>query len=133
VDLWSEDPTPENGAISFSGGMIADESVGVTKGNIFVAKFRALKPGKSIISLENGQLLAADGEGTNVIQRTKSISIFVREPNMPSPDVNGDGELTIGDVNSLYLKTFRNYDRNHDINADGNVNWSDVRELISLL
>ena len=53
-------------------------------------------------------------------------------------DVNGDGEINIGDVNCqlaviLGLKTPEDYDGRADVNGDGEVNIADVNAVITII
>lgn len=136
IDLWSEEPVTSNetGTIRFSGGIVGPHvSTTGNSGTVLVIFMRALKEGKAVMQIKDGELLANDGGGANVISSTKSLALYIRSSEKTSPDVNGDGELTLMDINSLYLKTFRDYDARYDINNDNEVDWSDVRALISLL
>lgn len=136
IDLWSEEPLISNtlGTIHFSGGIVG-ANVGTTgnHGEVFTINFRALKTGKVYLGLKNGELLANNGEGTNVHSGNNSLTIYVRAQGLPSPDVNGDGALSISDINDVYLRSFRAYDEKYDINGDKKVDWGDVRALINLL
>ncbi len=136
IDLWSEEPviSNESGMIHFSGGIVGTKvTEGGSHGPVFVVNFHAAKPGKVVVSLKDGELLANNGEGTNVLSGANTITFYVRAQGAASPDVNGDGVLSIGDVNSLYLKTFRAYDAKYDMNGDGKVDWGDVKSVLSLL
>lgn len=136
IDLWSEEPVISNqeGSIRFSGGIIGPH-VGANgnKGEIFTINFQALKAGKVTLRIKDAELLANDGSGANEISSTGSLTLYIRERGKSSPDINQDGEISITDVNALYLKTFRTYDAIYDLNGDEKINWSDVRLLISLL
>lgn len=135
VDLWTEEPELSNtlGTIKFSGGFLGEKTEAPSAGEVFTINFTALKAGKAQIKMNYGELLASDGVGTNVYSGSNVLTTYIREKNFPSPDVNGDGALSITDVNTLYIQTFRNYDKNYDINNDGRVSFTDVRALISLL
>lgn len=135
IDLWSEDPTVSNdtGTISWSGGIVNDNTDTEIHGTVFTIQFRAAKVGKARIRVEDGELLAKNGEGTNILSGQNGITIYVREAGYASPDINKDGALSISDVNSLYLKTFGDYNAEYDINHDGRLNWNDVTTLVSLL
>lgn len=135
IDLWSEEPAFSNeaGTLHLSGGIVPDETDKGLQGNVITITFRAREVGKAVVSIKDGQLLAADGEGTNVLSGNTPLTLHIRSAGKPSPDVNGDGILSINDVNSLYLKTFRSYDAKYDFNGDKKVSWPDVTELITLL
>lgn len=134
IDLWSEDPTVtnESGVIHWSGGIVNPEAEGVN-GRVFTMRFRAKEAGKAVIVVRDGQILAHDGAGTNVYSGNPSLSLYVRAPGTPSPDINEDGKLSLTDANTLYLRSFGKYDARNDLNMDGKVGWSDVTLLVSLL
>lgn len=134
VDLWSEEPSYSNtdGMLHFSGGIIGEKSTHPLHGTILIVNFQVLSPGKAIVTMKDGELLASNGEGTNVTSGTNVLSIYTRNLGAASPDVNDDGTLSIGDANALYLKTFGAYDPHYDLNGDGKVSFADVRYLISL-
>ena len=135
IDLWAEEPSfsNETGTLHLSGGIIPDDAEKGLEGNVITVTFRARGEGKAVITVKDGQLLAADGEGTNVISGSTPLTLYIRSAGKPSPDVNGDGVFSVNDVNSLYLRTFRFYDAKYDFNGDKKVNWPDVMELVSLL
>lgn len=135
IDLWAEEPSFSNelGMLHLSGGIVPDDTEKGLEGNVITITFRAQAEGKAIISMKDGQLLAADGEGTNVLSGGTPLTLYVRAAGKPSPDVNGDGIFSVNDINSLYLRTFRFYDAKYDFNGDKKVNWPDVMELVSLL
>ena len=135
IDLWSEEPSYSNteGTLHFSGGLVGEKASLPIHGTILTINFTVLKPGKTVITMKNGELLAHDGEGTNVALGSNTLSLYTREMKNASPDVNGDGVLSVSDANALYLKTFFTYDPQYDLNGDGRVSWADVRLLISLL
>ena len=136
IELWSEEPLISNtlGTVHFSGGIVgANVGTAGNHGVVFTINFRALKTGKISLGLKNGELLANNGEGTNVLSGNNSLTIYVHPQGLPSPDVSGDGSLSISDINNVYLKTFRAYDEKYDINGDKRVDWSDVKALITLL
>lgn len=134
IDLWSEDPLVNNqsGEIHWSGGIV-NESEEPTNGQVFTIQFHAAHTGKTRVRVIDGQLLAKDGEGTNILSGTESALISVRAQGQPTPDVNNDGVLSISDINGLYLKTFNDYDARYDLNGDQRVSWSDVLTLISIM
>lgn len=134
VDLWSEEPEFSNalGTLHFSGGIVGAESTKPLTGNILTITMRIKKEGKATVTMRDTQLLASNGEGTNIISGSGVLALYAHNPSVASPDVNGDGTLTIADANTLYLKTFRTYDAHYDLNNDGKVSWADVKFLIGL-
>jgi hypothetical protein len=135
IDLWSEEPliAHTDGTIHWSGGIVTQSTDGSARGPVFVMNFRALTSGRSRLAIKDGALLANDGEGTNVFSGANTLTVYVREQGLPSPDINQDGILSLSDANSLYLATFRTYEKKYDQNGDGKVAWDDVRMLIGLL
>ena len=134
VDLWSEEPSYANdeGVLHFSGGLVGEKTEKPIDGTVLVATYKVLKEGKAVIAIKDGQLLAHNGEGTNIISGGNVLTLYVRSQGKASPDVNGDGVLSISDANILYLKTFSSYNPKYDLNGDGKVSWADVRLLLSL-
>ena len=134
IDLWSEEPSYANqdGTIQFSGGMVDDKSSAPSRGDIFTFSVRMIGVGTGAIEMKNAELLASNGEGTNVASGQNTLTFYIRKKGTASPDVNGDGVLSITDVNTLYLKTFRSYDEHYDLNGDRKINWTDVKTLIAL-
>lgn len=135
IDLWAEEPafSNETGTLHFSGGIIPKDTKDGDYGTVIVTSFRTLKAGKATINIKDGQLLAANGEGTNIFSGSSMLTLYIRDQGKSSPDVNGDGILSIADINTLYLKTFRGYDAHYDLNSDGKVSWADVKMLIELM
>lgn len=132
IDLWSEEPTIASTTVGWSGGLLESKSELPASGNVLTLHMRALKPGKTTLAVMDGQLLAADGAGSNVFSGSETLTIYVRAAGSASPDVNDDGVLSISDANTLYLKTFRPYDKRYDMNNDRKLDWSDVKTLIAL-
>jgi hypothetical protein len=134
VDLWSEEPayTKEENVLRFSGGMIGEKTETPLEGAVFVMHLSALKEGVATVSMRGGQLLASNGVGTNIISGSNALTLYIRAKGSPSPDINDDGVLSLLDVNTLYLKTFRTYDQRYDLNDDGRVSFADVRVLVGL-
>jgi hypothetical protein len=135
IQLWSEDPVISNaaGSIHWSGGIIERTADEGAHGTIFTMHFRALKAGTAEITITEGEILAHDGLGTNIISGSGEITLHVREQGAPSPDINEDGKLSLSDVNTLYVKTFSAYNTRYDLNRDKKVGWSDVTMLIGML
>jgi hypothetical protein len=135
IDLWAEEPSYSNtnGTLHFSGGILGGRGSEGIQGTLIVVNFNVINEGKMTLTLENGQILANDGKGTNVISGSKTLTIYAHKPGAASPDVNRDGVLSVADVDTLYWKTFRSYNAAYDLNGDRKVNWGDVSQLIGLL
>jgi hypothetical protein len=136
VSLWSEEPSYSNneGSVQFSGGILqSDSDTSQLEKKVFTMLFRTLNPGPADISILDPQILAHDGLGTNLAQGTPEIRFVVRAPHTASPDVNRDGVVSLLDVNTLYIQTYRSYDPDFDLNADNKVSWADVRALLEVI
>ena len=55
-------------------------------------------------------------------------------PGIPG-DLNGDGEIALGDVNALidHVLSRDDYDSVYDVNGDGEINISDINVLINMI
>ncbi len=136
VTLWSEEPTYSNhdGRVHFSGGILhAPERPSRDVSHIFQIEMLALQSGDALVQVLDPQILAHDGFGTNIAGTSNAIHYSIRQKGTPSPDVNKDGVVSLGDVNTLYLQTYRTYDPMFDLNNDQSVGWADVRMLLRLL
>lgn len=135
IDLWAEEPSYSNanGTLHFSGGILGAKGSEGVQGTLIVVNFNVMKEGKTTIALSDGQILANDGKGTNVISGSRTLTVYAHKAGAASPDINGDGVLSVADVDTLYWKTYRTYNPAYDLNGDGKVNWSDVSHLIGLL
>lgn len=134
VDLWVEKPTYSNtnGTAKLSGGIL-EETGFIGRGHIATIEFEALTPGKAPITISDAVLLARDGKGTNILETTENITFIVRAKGDPSPDVNGDGVLSLSDVTLVYFASLRAYDERFDLTKDGDVSFADVLSLGKLL
>lgn len=131
IDLWAEEPLRTAGTIVWGGGILGEKSEKPLRGVVLTASFKAREAGKAILTVKNGQLLAADGEGTNIISAERSLAIYISAKGAATPDINRDGDLSIADANTLYLRTFRTYDARYDLNNDGKLNWDDMKTLLA--
>lgn len=77
--LWTEEPVFSNssGKISFSGGLPHPGFKEI--GNIITINFKARQEGAVFLALEEGQVLANDGKGTNVLVFIKEAKYFIHE------------------------------------------------------
>ncbi len=77
--LWPEEPTFSNstGEISFSGGLPHPGFNGT--GNIIIINFRAKQEGTAVLGLDQGQVLANDGKGTNILAFVKEADYSIEK------------------------------------------------------
>lgn len=134
IDLWAIEPkaTGEANTVLFGGGILREGGF-VGAGNIFTVKLQALASGDATISLKEPEMLAHDGMGTNLLTQKKDLTYYIREKDTPSPDFNGDGRITLMDINILYFNTLKKDNPLYDLNGDGKVTLGDVRVLFSML
>lgn len=83
--LWTAEPSYSNaqGTVSFSGGT---PSAFARTGTVITVKFKAKKAGSAKLSFAKGQVLAADGKGTNVYDKGGEATYELAElPDDPAP------------------------------------------------
>lgn len=136
--LWTEDPNFNNskGTISFAGGIFNPGFIG-KEGRLVTIKFRVKKDGNAQIKLSQVQILANDGNGTNLLTSTKS-ALFGLYKQMAVPvslvakraDFNGDGKISSTDL-SIMLSARGTNKKAQDLNGDGKVNMVDISIFLS--
>lgn len=85
-NLWTEEPTVSNGAVSFSGG--APSGYSGRSGTLFTVTMRASSAGSKRVQWQSGSVLAADGRGTNVLSGMNGSTYTVSAPQAsPEPEV----------------------------------------------
>jgi len=87
-NLWTSEPAFSNsaGTVVFSGG----SPTGYTGsfGNVMTVTFRTIGSGTSRVSLTNGSVLAADGQGTNILTSMNGGNYTISAiSNTPQPEV----------------------------------------------
>jgi hypothetical protein len=85
-NLWTQEPTVSGGTISFGGG----SPTGYTgsAGTVMTVTFRALAAGTPRVTFTSGSILAADGQGTNILTAMNGSSFTVSAPSsVPPPEV----------------------------------------------
>lgn len=134
IDLWAEEPqySDDQEVISFAGG-ITERDTYTGTGTLFSFETTTKKTGEYTLTLKNPKILASDGSGINILTGKEDLTLYIRESGAPSPDLNRDGTIGFGDLNTLYFKTFQAYNPDFDLNQDGSVNLGDIRVLIGLL
>lgn len=135
INIWAQKPVslPEFGIINFGGGIISDSGGFVGTSTVVNVTFKSTRTGIANIILEGSVLLAHDGTGENILTSKKDSTVYIREEGMPTPDVNEDGKITIADASNIYTHTFLDYNFKYDIDGDGEVSFSDVSMLFSLI
>lgn len=133
LNLWIQEAVfnNEQGTVSFIGGIPNPGFNG--EGTIVKIFFKARREGWATIKYISGTMLANDGKGTNVLERTDGASYFIKAPPAATLDLNKDGKVTVGDI-GLFLSLWRNPDPSRtDFNIDGKVDLIDLGILIASL
>ncbi len=128
--LWMpRDPyfSADDHAIFFEGGLPTPGFMG-QNGKVISLSLRAKAAGQADLTLTDTQLLANDGQGSNVSVATDTAS-FTVTTGVPG-DLNGDGKVTIADVSVLVSNWGIPKNKDADLNGDGVV---DVKDLSTLL
>ena len=83
--LWASQPSYSNaaGTVSFSGGLPTPGYKG-TSGKIVTITFKALAEGTATVAVTGGQVLANDGQGTNVLKSQRTASVRITKPAPPA-------------------------------------------------
>lgn len=100
-NVWQTEPTinTDAGTITYAGGTIG----GITGTKpLFSVVFKAKNPGLATIQFRSASLLAADGNGTNILSGTGSAIIQVNTPNPSLPRAPALTSATHPDQNSWY-------------------------------
>lgn len=84
--LWPNDPTFSNsrGTISFSGGVPNPGFIG-SAGRIVTVTFLAQRSGKVTLAITGAQVLANDGQGTNIFGSASGATVTILEKAEPAP------------------------------------------------
>jgi hypothetical protein len=120
-------------------------------GSIITITFQTLKEGGATIALNDARILLHDGTGNDaplrdVVNATYQIQgesqtapnliaeqvmpvTYAIVANSPSPDLNGDGSVTIADNSIFFIHLLRNNPRS-DFNGDGRVDTKDLSILL---
>lgn len=93
--LWAVDPAASNasGTVIFSGGLPSPGYTGGSKRVINIT-FRGKKAGTATLTIGAAQVLANDGQGTNILSGTGSATITIREPAPANTNVTPPAEPT---------------------------------------
>ena len=86
-NLWTQEPTFSNtaGTISFGGG--SPTGYKGASGVVMTATFRAIGSGTPKVQFRSGSVLAADGQGTNVLTAMNGGSFTIAAPaDVPAPE-----------------------------------------------
>lgn len=151
ADLWAEEPWYSNGdgTLNFIGG--TTQSGGFTgEGSLVTVTFKAKATGEASIYMEEMQILAHDGLGTNLpitvpidavfaisteqLELETKLATSVPGPILtvvsaaPDTDLNDDGKQSLADT-SIFMSDLVTKNPRSDFNQDGAVNLKDLSIL----
>jgi hypothetical protein len=89
LTMWAEEPLFSNveGKASFE-GVILNPGFNGVQGKLISLTFQVKKPGIATVALSNGQVLANDGEATNVLNKLSSASFVLEATSTENDDVD---------------------------------------------
>ncbi|MDP3963933.1 MAG: hypothetical protein Q8Q39_05560 [bacterium] len=135
INLWIRDPsrTERPDEVKFAGGIQRDGGQGgfTGEGRVVAVTVKPVKAGLGYIKVADATVLAHDGKGTEFPVGRPAIAFLVRNPGEASPDLNGDGDVGIGDVGILLFHFAGNAEGRYDLNGDGRTDIADVQLLWS--
>jgi hypothetical protein len=149
LNLWTEDTTikESTGEISFSGGSTHPGGVTGTS-TIVTVTVRAKHEGPATLSVGHIEVYAADGKGTMVDTGNRPLSLTVTPATAtntggsgssnsvvtaPSPDINGDGKVTLLDASIVMAAISAPYNPRYDFDMNGSVGLDDLSILFSYM
>jgi hypothetical protein len=135
ITLWAQEPifsSNQNSFIVFSGGLPSPGFIGPT-GLIITISFKVKGEGNATIDVEDGQVLANDGYGTNILATTTPTRLTLLKPKIKKEitDINGDNRVDLFDVSILLSNWGIPKDQRADLNGDGKVNIKDFSIILS--
>ena len=133
INLWIREPsvTERSSEVKFAGGIQRDGGQGgfTGEGRVVIVTVKPVKAGLGYVKVADATVLAHDGKGTELPVGRPAIAFLVRNPGEASPDLNGDGDVGIGDVGILLFHFAGNANARYDLNADGRTDITDVQLL----
>jgi len=153
ADLWAEKPWYSNGdgTLNFGGGTTQKGGF-IGTGELMKITFKAVNTGEGVLSVKEARILRHDGLGTdeplkdpvdavyiveeyaenNFVAEVKRGTTYTVVAKPPTPDLNGDGDVSFIDVSIFMLHTATQNPRS-DFDQDGRVNTKDLSILLDLL
>ncbi len=128
--LWMpRDPyfSADDHAIVFDGGLLNPGFMG-QNGKVIDISLRAKTAGRGELTVTDIQLLANDGQGSDVPAATDTVS-FIVTSGVPG-DLNGDGKVSLADV-SVLIANWGSKNMDADLNGDGAADLKDLSILMT--
>ena len=86
-----------------------------------------------LLEILEGEALAHDGLGTNILGETENIIFVIRGENNPNPDLNNDNKISFSDISIFMYNWMKSNDSRFDFNLDGKVTLSDINKLTRMI
>jgi len=142
ITLWTEEPYARSGSIYLRGGTFRKGFLG--EHTIARIRARAIESGEARILIESTQLVAGDGQGTEVKAVPNSAynqtKIFVTADSEGKitgevaisvvTDINGDGVIDFADI-TAFMSAWFTKKNTYDFNGDGKMNFKDFSILLA--
>lgn len=139
ITLWAEDPYAKAGTIYLRGGTFYKGFIG--EHEIARIRVRALEAGQAQLFVRTSQLVAGDGNGTQVPsdQTQNGVQILVigdtgsitgKAALALVTDTNGDGEIDFTDITE-FMSAWLSQNRIYDFNNDGLMTFEDFSILLA--
>ena len=93
--------------------------------------FKSKKTGEAKIDFTNAEILASDGEGTNITGNKKGVIYSVIDNKPATYDFNNDNKIGLTDLSILIYNFGSTTAPRYDLNNDGKVSLTDLSILIS--
>lgn len=132
LTFWVKESSFSNtsGTIEFSG--VLTGKVGFSgAGEILIITFKPKKLGEAKINFTNAEILASDGEGTNITGNKNSVIYSVIDSKPAVYDFNNDNKIGLTDLSILIFNFGSTKTPQYDLNNDGKVSLTDLSILIS--
>lgn len=130
LSLWVQDPTFSNtdGTISFS-GIVPNPGFTGGRGQVLSIQFRGKKVGAATVTFSSPQVLANDGNGTDILTSTDSATISVVTPSpepapAPSPSPEAPTDLLAHITSSTHPDQTQWYNLPHAI-----FDWTNAQKV----
>ena len=135
ISLWAQEPiisSNQDGSIAFSGGIPSPGFIG-TAGQIMAISFKAKGEGDAVIGIEDAQVLANDGFGTNILATTTPTHLTLLKPKVKREiaDINGVGRIDLIDFSILLTNWGTSKNQRADLSGDSRTDVKDLSILLS--
>ena len=152
LDLWTEDTVirEDKGEVRFSGGTLRSGGLTGTS-TALTLTVRAKKTGDATLAFKDVEVFGSDGQGTKVESQIRPFLYTIpvaeqraleRTPDappspprtprsLPSPDLDGDGKITLVDFSIMTIKMLGGYNPRYDLDQDGLLGLSDLSRLFA--